>query len=97
MLIPKEYKKSAKYNEVDRLHVQKMHKEGISMHEISRTTGMSRRMIQFIIYPERLVIAKEQYKQRRKDGRYYVKDKHTLAIRAHRAYRKQLQIEGKLI
>lgn len=97
MYIPKEYKRSAKYNEVDRLHVQKMHREGSSIHLISRTTGISRRMVQFILYPARLELAKKLYKQRRKDGRYYVRAKHTQAMRIHRSYKKLLENEKVLV
>jgi hypothetical protein len=69
-------------------------KEKMSQRACARKYGISRRMVQFIWYPEKLAEAKKLYKERRKDGRYYKKEKHTKAIREHRARKQRLYVEG---
>jgi hypothetical protein len=71
------------------------HHKPWSIHQISKITGISRRAIQFILYPERLLIVKDQFKERRKDGRYYNKKTWAATIREHRAYKQS--IKDKLI
>ena len=57
---------------------------GLSIHGLGRMFNVSRRLIQFILFPER----KERNLETRKDmggsKAYYKKDKHTKAIREHR-------------
>jgi hypothetical protein len=60
-----------------------VYRKPISLHKIEKMTGVSRRMIQFILYPERLKKVKEQFKQRRKDGRYYYKETWATTMREH--------------
>lgn len=67
---------------------------GISQRALARKYNVSRRLISFIIFPERAEIAKKQYAERRKDGRYYDKEKHRKAVSNHRKYKKQLQEKG---
>jgi len=67
-----------------------------SQRQISRETGISRRMISFILFPERLKKASEQYKERRKDGRYYKKEKHTQQMKSYRRYKQKLFLQNKL-
>jgi hypothetical protein len=57
---------------------------------LAREFGVSKRMIQFIVNPQSHERAKEQYKERRKDGRYYNKKKHTKSIRKLRAKKNRL-------
>ena len=47
--------------------------------------------------PEKAEIAKKQYSERRRDGRYYDKEKHSEAIKNHRNYKKKLFEEGIII
>jgi hypothetical protein len=74
-------------------------KDRLGIREIARIMEgrCSRRTIQYILYPERLAVVKAQFKERRKDGRYYNKDKHREAIKNTRHYKQKLKLEGKLI
>lgn len=81
----------------DKLEIRKQYLEGnISQRELARIWGVDRRLIVFAIYPERYEHSKAMAKIRRKDGRYYNKDKHRLAIQKIRAYKKQLISSGKI-
>lgn len=92
--LSRELDRRVKYTEEDKNHVKKLHSDGHSQRAIARQTGISRRYISFILYPERLVKVKEQYKQRRLDGRYYIKEKHREAISNLRKYKRQLLKDG---
>jgi len=71
-----------KLTDEDKKNIKKLHKEGMAQRAIAREYAdkCSRRTISFILFPERKKIVAEQYKERRKDGRYYNPEKHKLAI-----------------
>jgi len=48
----------------------------------------SRRLIQFVLFPEREKHCAELYKERAKDGRYYHKKRHTAYMRKYRRRKK---------
>lgn len=50
--------------------IKQQHTDGASINDLARTYNVSRRLIQFITNPESLERAKQQYAERRKDGRY---------------------------
>jgi len=62
----------------------------ISLRMLAREYKISPRMVYWILYPDKLQIAKEQYKERRKDGRYYHCVKHTRAVHSLREYKREL-------
>ena len=69
----------------------------VSQRELAREYDVSRRLIVFVIYPER---QEENYQKRIDKGgskQYYNKDKHTEAMRKHRKYKKELQDSGELV
>ena len=89
--------KRVKLTAEDKIKIKEEYETGsISMRQLATKYGVSRRSIQFAVYPERLEIVKQQYKERRKDGRYYDKQKHTEAIRKHRHHKKELYEQGLL-
>lgn len=63
---------------------------------LAKMYGVSRRTISFIVNPESLEVARQQYKERRKDGRYYDKEKHKKAISIHRKHKYKLFNDGKI-
>ena len=73
-----------KYSKEDKDDAKFLSELGLSQRAISRITGMSRRLISFILDPQKEVISKAQFKERRKDNRYYDKEKHRVAIKATR-------------
>lgn len=75
-----------------------------NVHEAERPTmtslaneyGVDRRLIQFILFPERAERHKELAKERRKDGRYYDKERERVYKQNHRDYKRELIKSGKL-
>lgn len=67
-----------------------------SQRELARMYNVSRRLIQFILDPEK---RKQNLKTRDETGgskQYYDKEKRRVAIAKHRAYKKELFNQGKL-
>lgn len=67
---------------------------GLSQRALARLYNVSRRTIQFIIFPEKL---EENLKRRQELGgskRYYNREKHTECIREHRKYKNELSKKG---
>lgn len=79
LLIPKHLKKTTKYTDKQRATVQKWYTQGKGIREIARELPMSRRMVQFTLFPERLTLAKKNFATRQKDGRYRLTTKEQTA------------------
>jgi len=90
--VPKGKDKRVKITELDKIEIKALNNRGVPIREIARQFQdvCCRRSIQYIIYPERLDKVKLQYKERRKDGRYYDKDKHRVAMSKHRQHKRNL-------
>lgn len=69
----------------------------ISQRGLEKKYGVSRRLIQFILSPEKAEKAKKDFAERQKDGRYYDKDKHKDYVKKHRNHKKDLVEKGLLI
>lgn len=67
---------------------------GTSYNKLARAYGCSKRLAMLICNPEMAQRCKEQYKERRKDGRYYDRDKHTIQMKEHRDYKQGLHLAG---
>ena len=94
--IPRELDRRVKITPEKRAEIVALYKvERLAQRAIARQTGISRRMISFILFPEREALCRAQYKERRSDGRYYHKEKWRVQMRNHRRYKQS--IRGKLI
>ena len=94
--LPREYDRRCKYSDAQKQEVKDMYKAGMAQRAIARKTGISRRMVSFILFPERLKLCNQQYKERRKDGRYYNKDAWRETMREHRQYKRKILTKIKL-
>lgn len=95
--LPPQYDRRRKLTEDDKVEIVRLRKEhNLSQRTLARMFGVSRRLIVFIIDPEKHERAKAQYKERRKDGRYYDRETHTIAIRNLRQYKHKLYLDGKI-
>src|SRR6056297_1864771 len=96
-LIPRKHDKRVKLTYKQKESIKEEYREGnISQRKLAQKYNVSRRLIQFIIDPSKEKRNKELFKERRKDGRYYKKEKHTGQIRVHRQYKQELNLENKL-
>lgn len=65
--------------------------EKMAQRAIARQTGISRRMISFILFPDKYAVARKQFIERRKDGRYKPsKEEWAKTIREHRHYKQKV-------
>ena len=89
--------KRVKLTKEDKEEIRKQYATGeYSIRGLARMWNVDRRTIDFTVHPERLKRAKQQYKERRKDGRYYNKEAHTESMRKHRNYKRELINKGKI-
>ena len=96
--IKREDDRRIKLNEAERTKIAELYKGGgYSIRELARMFGVSARLVGFCVHPDKLERSKELYKERRKDGRYYDKDKWRVQNREHRRYKQRLFLEGKLV
>ncbi|WP_078598586.1 hypothetical protein [Evansella clarkii] len=63
---------------------------------LAATYGVDRRLIQFVLFPEREARHKKQASARRKDGRYYDKEKSRQNMQKYRDYKRTLVEKGKI-
>lgn len=87
--LPRELDRRIKLQDEQKEEVKEMFKIWVSINNIAQNFEVSRRLIQYIIYPERLEHAKELYAIRRLDGRYYDKDKQRESIKSTRHHRQK--------
>ncbi len=68
-----------------------------SQRKLALEFNVSRRLIQFIICPDKLKQNLDAREKRGGSSIYYNKDKHTKAMKNHRDYKKELDKNGKLV
>lgn len=89
--------KRVKLTDEDRENIREEYSSGsTSQNKLAKKYGVSKRLIQFILNPEKKEIAKKQFAERQKDGRYYDKDKHKEYMKSHRNHKKDLYNKGLL-
>lgn len=77
--------------------IKELYKTGnFSLRKLGTMYKVDKRTIQFIINPEKYEIAKQQRKERGKDGRYYDREYHNEKTKEHRRYKNNLYKDGKL-
>lgn len=86
----KPLKRSAKLLDCQRERIVSLHSEGFSITGLGKMFKVNKRLIQFILFPERQKRNLELREQRGGSKIYYNKDKHTLAMSEHRKYKKEL-------
>lgn len=62
----------------------------MSYNQLAKKYGVSKRLIILCVNPESAEKVKAQYAEKQRDGRYYNREKHTIAIREHRQYKKEI-------
>ena len=81
-------------------YIRKRHKEGEAIRAIARSYNVDKRLIQFIIFPERLEVQRKRKHEQKYSQKYYhdkVKGKKWADImREHRHYKKELFKNGVL-
>lgn len=89
--------KRVKLTAEDREQVRADYETGMfSQRALAKKYGVSRRLITFILSPEKEALARQQFLERQKDGRYYSKEKQREYMKNHRDHKKDLYNKGLL-
>src|SRR4030065_2459986 len=73
-----------RYKLTDRQRVEIFeNKQGLSQRKLAKLYGVSRRLITFVLFPERYALNREQRKEAGRGQKYYDKEKHRIAIAEH--------------
>ena len=83
-------KRSSKLLPCQKEMVKHWYDNGTSITQIAKDFKVSKRLIQFILFPERKEKNIIDRQMRGGSKIYYVKEKHTKAIREHRQYKKEV-------
>ena len=86
-----------KITDEQKLDMHKQYREGVSIHQIARNIGCSKRSVQFELFPEREKISKQHAILAKRWEAYNDTDSVRERMRKHRAKKKQLLQEGKLV
>ena len=87
-----------KLTDEQKREIKQIYESGIcGTRPLAQQFGVSRRTIQFIVDEGKKQRCAEQFKQRRKDGRYkQTKEEWAKTIREHRQYKQELYLKGEL-
>jgi len=91
-----EFDRRIKLTEEDKNTIRKLHKEGVAIRQITRMYKVSRRLIQFTVFPERLERNKENFQARGGWKACYNHKRHVEAMRNTGRYKHKLFKENKI-
>jgi len=95
--VPYEHDGRRKITDEQKQEVRRLYEiEGLAIREITRRVGISRRSVQFILFPERAEAVKARHKEVKRWEKYNKPEYHTPYMRTHRA-KKRLLLKKKLI
>lgn len=93
--IPTQLDGRRKITDEQRQEIRRLYEiEQRSIHHIARTTGVSKRSVQFILFPERAEVVRQRAKEVKRWEAGNKKEKHTPAMQKHRAKKKDLIAKG---
>lgn len=86
--------KRIRLSEADKAKIIEAHKAGASINGLAREYKVNKRLVQFILYPERHLKNLQDRKARGGSVIYYEKDKHKVYMQEHRAHKRALNLNG---
>ena len=89
-----EYDRSRKLTDEQKETIRKLRKEdALSFRQLATMFGVSKRLVMYVCDPDKYEIAKEQRRQRWKDGRYrQSKAEHAATIRRYRQHKQYVYL-----
>lgn len=96
--LPKEHDRRIKLTDEQREEIREKYATGLySQRALAREYNVSRRLITFVLDDKKYQKAKEQFKERRADGRYKpTKEEWAKTQKEHRQYKQKLYLDGEL-
>ena len=84
-----------KLDEGDKAQILRLREQdGMSYNRIAKVYGVSKSLIILICNPDRAARCREQFKERRKDGRYYDRETNRESVKNSRRYKERLVKSG---
>lgn len=83
-----------KLNDLDRSNIKLAYERGVSINGISRQFKVNKRLIQFILFPERKELNLQHRKDRGGWKQYYDKEKWQKTMAEHRDYKRKVMAMG---
>ena len=94
--LPKEYNRRIKLLDTDKETIRELHKQGKeSINGLARLYNVNKRLIQFILFPEREARNKELRAIRGGSKRYYDRERNRLAEKDTRNYKQTIYLKLK--
>lgn len=91
------FDRRVKLTDNDKELIRKIRKEeNLSQRELARKFNVSRRLIQYILDPEKLEENKRLREERGGSKQYYNKEKHREYMKDHRRYKQDLYTKGEI-
>jgi len=91
------FDKRVKLTDDDKKLILKLRaEENLSQRVLARQFNVSRRLIQYVLDPEKLVENIRKLNERGGSKHYYDKDKHREYMKDHRRYKQDLYIKGEI-
>lgn len=87
-------KRSCKLSIDNITQIKQLYEDNNSINGISKLFNVSKRLVQFILFPDRHIISLQLRKERGGSKIYYDKDKHTVSNKDYRNYKRKLLKEG---
>lgn len=87
LLLPKSLDRRCKLSEIDKNDIIKLHKSGVSIHQIAHIYDVNRRLIQFLLYPDRKAKNIKLRLERGGSSIYYDRKKHNQSIKNLREHK----------
>lgn len=98
LLVPKEHDKRIKLTQEDKELIRHLHETtDTSQRKLATQFGVSRRLIQFILDPEKHKANLQARDARGGSKQYYNKETHAKTMKAHREHKRALYEEGLLL
>ena len=96
--LPREYDRRIKLDDEQRDEIRHKYSTGTySQRQLAAEYNVSRRLISFVLDDSKRQRCAEQFKERRKDGRYTPsKEEHNRISKEHRRYKQELYKQGKI-
>ena len=92
------FDRRVKLTDDDKELIRRIRKEeNLSQRELARKFNVSRRLIQYVLDPEKLTENKRLREERGGSKQYYDKEKHREYMKDHRRYKQDLYIKGEII
>ena len=82
--------KRSKLIPCQRERIIQLFEEGASITSLAKLFHVNKRLIQFVLFPERLEISKQRRKERGGSKIYYKKEKHKESMKRHRNHKQEL-------